>query len=112
MARGEPVSTGAGSCGGVVGWVVWWGHQRLMGCGGVVWVAMVCGGVRWCGVINVYGGVVVWGRGVVAWCGLVLDRVLGGAGGAGGRRGARGGVRSPFPARVVRTPCEKSHRFV
>ena len=94
MARGEPVSTGAGSCGGVVGWVVWWGHQRLMGCGGVVWVAMV-----------VWVGVVVWGHqrlwwcgGVGAWCGVVVwagpgpgfGGGRGGPGGAGGRAGASG----------------------
>ena len=91
MARGEPVSTGAGSCGGVVGWVVWWGHQRLMGCGGVVWVAMV-----------VWVGAVVWGHqrlmvvrcgglgcGVVVWAGPGPG-IGGGRGGRGGPRGARG----------------------
>ena len=91
MARGEPVSTGAGSCGGVVGWVVWWGHQRLMGCGGVVWVAMV-----------VWVGVVVWGHqrlmvvrrgglgcGVVVWAGPGPG-IGGGRGGRGGPGGARG----------------------
>ena len=74
--------------GGVVG------HQRLMGCGGVVWVAMVV----WVGVVVWVhqrlmvvrcGGVVVWGRGV-GWFWTGYRGGAGGAGGAGGRAGASG----------------------